>query len=58
MGEVRDNFGMLFNFSDLDAQTFRGHCNVLQDRITCGEDSDIDGSALGTEIESYRSSSS
>lgn len=52
VGEVRDNFGVLFNFCDLDAQTLRDQCNMLEDRLTCGEESDIDGSALPTEIES------
>ncbi|KAK0147531.1 Zinc finger MYM-type protein 1 [Merluccius polli] len=52
LGQVRDNFGVLFNFSELDVQTLRDQCKVLEVRLTCGEESDIDGSALATEIES------
>lgn len=52
LGEVRNNFGVLLNFSDLDAQTLREQCKILGDRLTCAEDSDVDGNALALEIES------
>lgn len=46
LGQVRDNFGVLLNFSGLDAQTLRDQCKMLENRLTCGEESDIDGGAF------------
>ena len=52
LGEVKDNFGVLLNFSDLEAETLRDQCRNLGDILTCGEESDVDGSALTAELES------
>lgn len=49
---VKDNFGVLLGFSQLDAQTRRDQCKLLGDKLTCGEEADVDGSALATEMES------
>lgn len=48
LSEVKDNFGVLLGFSQLDAQTRRDQCKLLGDKLTCGEDSDVDGGALAT----------
>ena len=52
LGEVTDNFRVLLNFSDLEAETLRDQCRNLGDLLTYGEESDVDGSALATELES------
>ena len=52
LGEVRDNFGVLLSFSQLDAQTQSVQCKLLQDKLNSGEEADVDGSALATEMES------
>ncbi|KAI3363911.1 hypothetical protein L3Q82_001511 [Scortum barcoo] len=52
LGEVRSHFGVLHNFGQLDAQTRRDQCKLLGDKLTFGEQADIDGSALATEMES------
>ncbi|KAM3624160.1 uncharacterized protein V6R79_019961 [Siganus canaliculatus] len=50
--EVRSHFGVLLNFCQLDAQTRRNQCQLLGDKLTLGEEADVDGSALATEMES------
>lgn len=50
--EVKDNFGVLLSFSQLDAQTRRVQCKLLGDKLTCGEEADVDGSAFATEMKS------
>ena len=42
---------MLLNFGQLDAQTRRDQCKLLGDKLTLGEQADIDGSELATEME-------
>lgn len=51
LGEVRNIFGVLSNFGQLDAQTRKNQCQLLSDKLTFEEQSDIDGSALATELE-------
>jgi len=51
LGEVRSIFRVLFNFGQLDAQTRKDQCKLLSDKLTFEEQSDIDGSALATEME-------
>lgn len=51
VGNVRDNFGVLLSFSDFDAETLSDQCNMLEDILTCGQESNIDDSALATGIE-------
>ncbi|KAK3505576.1 hypothetical protein QTP70_005210, partial [Hemibagrus guttatus] len=34
------------------AEKRRGECKLLGDKLTCGEEADVDGSALATEMES------
>ncbi|KAL0159686.1 hypothetical protein M9458_043411, partial [Cirrhinus mrigala] len=50
--EVKDNFGVLLGFSQLDSQTRMDQCKLLGDKLTCGEEADVDGGALATEMES------
>lgn len=52
LGEFKDNFGVLLSFSQLDAQTRRDQCKILGDKLTCGEEADVDWSALAAEMES------
>ena len=42
---------MLSNFGQLDPQTRKDQCKLLRDKLTFGEQSDIDGNALATEME-------
>ena len=51
LGDVRSIFGVLFNFGQLDAQTRKDQCKLLRDKLTFGEQFDIDGSALAIEME-------
>ena len=51
LGEVRGIFGVLPNFGHLDPQTRKDQCKLLRDELTFGEQSDIDGNALATEME-------
>lgn len=51
MEDVRGIFGVLFNFGQLDAQTRKDQCNLLREKLTFQDQSDIDGSALATEME-------
>ena len=44
--EIRNNFGVLLSCSQLDAQTQRDQCKLLEDKLTCGEEAHVDGSAL------------
>lgn len=47
-GEVRNQFGVLLDFSQLDAHTPRDQCKLLVGKLTCGEQANIDKSAPAT----------
>lgn len=52
LSEVKENFGVLLNFRELDRKVRREQCELLGEKLSCGEEADIDGSALAVEIES------
>ncbi|KAG1973804.1 zinc finger MYM-type protein 1-like isoform X2 [Pimephales promelas] len=52
LSEVKENFGVLLNFRELDRKVLREKCELLGQKLSCGEEADIDGSALAVEIES------
>lgn len=51
LSEVKENFGVLFNFRELDQKVWREQCEILGEKLSCGEEADIDGSALAVERE-------
>lgn len=52
LSEVKENFGVLLNFRELDQKVRRKQCELLGEKLSCGEEADIDGSALAVEMES------
>lgn len=52
LSKVRDNFGVLNNFQNLDAQTIRHQCEQLGRTLSTGSESDIDWKDLVMELES------
>lgn len=52
LSEVKENFGVLLNFRELDQKVRREQCELLGEKLSCGEEADIDGSALAVEMES------
>ncbi|XP_057214502.1 zinc finger MYM-type protein 1-like isoform X2 [Triplophysa rosa] len=52
MGKVRDNFGVLNNFQNLDTQTIRYQCEQLGRTLSTGNESDLDWKDLVMELES------
>lgn len=50
--DVRDKFGVLLSFSDMDDKALREHCELLGNTLTEGGESDLDWRELATEIQS------
>lgn len=50
--DVRDKFGVLLSFSDMDDKALREHCELLGNTLTEGGETDLDWRELATEIQS------
>uniref|UniRef100_A0A3Q1FCV8 TTF-type domain-containing protein n=1 Tax=Acanthochromis polyacanthus TaxID=80966 RepID=A0A3Q1FCV8_9TELE len=51
--DVSNNFGILLDFTKLDAQTRREKCKLLEEKLACGGDMDVDGCLLAMEMEYF-----
>lgn len=50
--DIRDKFGVLLSFSDMDDKALREHCELLGNTLTEGGETDLDWRELATEIQS------
>ncbi|KAK0147356.1 Zinc finger MYM-type protein 1 [Merluccius polli] len=52
LGEVKANFGVLLNFNSFPHKVLRDQCELLGEKLSYDEETDVDGSSLAVEIES------